>query len=72
MFFEQPLSEAFQNVDGKGIFEKGFWKGAPVGRLPPRRGGRERSEHIDESLTIHRAECDRGFACFILELLKYL
>jgi hypothetical protein len=39
MFFEQPLSEAFYNVDGKGFFKRKFLKGAPAGCLPPRRGG---------------------------------
>ena len=30
-------------------------KGAPAGCLPPRRGGASVSEHIDKSLTTHRA-----------------
>jgi hypothetical protein len=36
MFFEQPLSEAFQNVDGKGIFKRKFLKGGhPEGAFRP-------------------------------------
>ena len=51
----------------KKVFERGTLRmpSAPEGRS-------ERSEHIDKSLTTHRAECDRDFACFILEMLKYL
>jgi hypothetical protein len=70
MFFEQPLLDGFKNVNEKWFLKGSFWKGAPVGRLPPRRGGRERSEHIDKSLTANRVDiCNIGLFHAFFEIV---